>query len=160
MIPWVRRAEVRRLWPDRIEVRLEEHVPLARWGRREEGRLVNVHGELFTAPSQAELPQLAGPAGTVREVATRYAEFRELLAPLSLEPRQVLLSERRAWQVRLDTGLVLALGRDQGRDTVKERLARFVDVYPSTLAGMTRRLDYVDLRYPNGFALRVGKPPA
>jgi cell division protein FtsQ len=159
-VPWVRRAEVRRVWPDRLEVRLEEHVALARWGRREEGRLVNVHGEPFRAAHGADLPLFSGPAGTEREVAARYAEFRTLLAPLGLEPRQVLLNERRAWQLRTDSGLLLALGRDQAKDGVRERLARFVEVYPKTVAAMNRRLDYVDLRYPNGFALRVGKPPA
>jgi cell division protein FtsQ len=154
-IPWVRRAEVRRLWPDRLEVTLEEHVAIARWGRREEDRLVNRQGELFTARSDADLPLLAGPAGSEREVAGRYAEFRALLAPLGLAPRQVLLSDRRAWQLRLDSGLLVQLGRDAPRDPVHARLARFVEAYPRTLGGMDRRLEYVDLRYPNGFALRV-----
>jgi len=167
-MPWVRRAEVRRRWPDRLDVRLEEHVPLARWGQEAEGRLVNVHGEVFAgrvgAGRDAELPQFAGPAGSQHEVARRYALFRELLAPLSLEPRAVALSQRQSWQVRLSNGLTLQLGRDSEKDPVRERLARFVQVYPRTLGRMSRRLDYVDLRYPNGFALRVpeiqaGEPP-
>ena len=156
---WVRRAEVRRRWPDRLEVRLEEHVPLARWGQEAEGRLVNMHGEVFAgrvgAERDAELPQFAGPAGSEHEVARRHALFRELLAPLSLEPHAVALSQRQSWQVRLSNGLTVQLGRDSEKDPVRERLARFVEVYPRTLGRMSRRLDYVDLRYPNGFALRV-----
>ena len=158
-LPWVRRAEVRRRWPDRLEVRLEEHVALARWGQRPEGRLVNIHGELFAgrvgAERDAELPQFAGPAGSEQEVARRYALFRELLAPLSLEPHTVALSQRQSWQLRLSNGIMVQLGRDSEKDPVRERLARFVEVYPRTLGRLSRRLDYVDLRYPNGFALRV-----
>lgn len=154
-VPWVRRAVVRRAWPDRLDVRLEEQVELARWGRREDLRLVNIYGELFNAVSDRDLPLFAGPAGSEAEVARAYAEFATLLRPLGLEPRQVLLSERRAWQVKLDTGLVLQLGRNLGKDGVKERLARFVAVYPRTLGVMKRRLEYVDLRYPGGFVLRV-----
>ena len=158
-VPWVRQAEVRRRWPDRLDVRLEEHVPLARWGQEAEGRLVNIHGEVFAggvgAGRDAELPRFAGPAGSEHEVVRRYALFRELLAPLSLEPRAVALSQRQSWQLRLSNGLTVQLGRDSDKNPVRERLARFVEVYPRTLGRMSRRLDYVDLRYPNGFALRV-----
>ena len=158
-LPWVRRAEVRRRWPDRLEVRLEEHVALARWGKEAEGQLVNSYGELFAGRIEAQrgagLPQFAGPAGTHQEVARRYALFRDLLAPLSLEPRAVALSQRLSWQLRLSNGLAVQLGRDSERDSVRERLARFVEVYPRTLGRLSRRFDYVDLRYPNGFALRV-----
>jgi cell division protein FtsQ len=154
-MPWVRRAEVRRRWPDRLDVRLEEHVPLARWGQEAEGRMVNMHGEVFAGRVDAELPQFAGPAGSEHEVARRYALFRETLAPLSLEPRTVALSQRQSWQIRLSNGLIVQLGRDSEKDPVHARLARFVEVYPRTLGRMSRRLDYADLRYPNGFALRV-----
>ena len=53
-LPWVRRAEVRRRWPDRLEVRLEEHVALARWGKEAEGQLVNSYGELFAGRIEAQ----------------------------------------------------------------------------------------------------------
>ena len=167
-MPWVRRAEVRRRWPDRLDVRLEEHVPLARWGQEAEGRLVNIHGEVYAgrvgAARNAGLPQFAGPAGSELDVARRYAVFRELLAPLSLEPHAVALSQRQSWQISLSNGLIVQLGRDSEKDPVRERLARFVEVYPRTLGRTSRRLDYVDLRYPNGFALRLpeiahGEPP-
>ena len=158
-MPWVRRAEVRRRWPDRLEVRLEEQAALARWGQEAEGQLVNRYGELFAgrvgAERDAELPQFGGPAGSEQEVARRYALFRELLAPLSLEPHTVALSQRQSWQLRLSNGIMVQLGRDSEKDPVRERLARFVEVYPRTLGRLSRRLDYVDLRYPGGFALRV-----
>lgn len=154
-IPWVYRAEVRRLWPDRLVVNLEEQFAVARWGRREDALLVNVHGELFKAASEVDLPLFAGPSGSEREVARRYVEFRALLAPLGFEPREVLLSERFAWQVRIANGPTLQLGRDLAKDPVRERLARFAQAYPRTLGRLSRRLEYVDLRYPDGFALRI-----
>ena len=157
-LPWVRKVEVRRLWPDRIQVAIEEHVPLARWGADTRAmRLVNTYGEVFAGElSDADrLPQFAGPLGSAQEVTRRYGAFRQALAPLKLEPRQVLLSPRYAWQLRLSNGLTLELGRDQLKEPVLERLSRFVAFYAQTLGRLKRRLDYVDLRYPNGFALRV-----
>jgi cell division protein FtsQ len=157
-LPWVRKVEVRRLWPDRIEVAIEEHAALARWGRDAQAkRLVNTYGEVFEGelPDAMRLPQFAGPGGSAEELTRRYGAFRQALAPLGLEPRQVLLSPRYAWQIRLSNGLTLELGRDQLKEPVLERLSRFVAFYAQTLGGLNRRLDYVDLRYPNGFALRV-----
>lgn len=169
-VPWVRRAEVRRVWPDRLVVRMEEHVPLARWGQPGENRMVNGYGEVFTAPpgdrgaEVAALPLLSGPSGTASEVARRYAAFARAVAPLALRPEAVMLSPRYSWQLKLSNGLVVQLGRDamdRGADRsaqengVDARLARFVSVYPRTLTPLGRRLDYVDLRYSNGFALRV-----
>lgn len=157
-LPWVRRAEVRRLWPDRLQVAIEEHTPLARWGTdAHAGRLVNVQGEVFEGelPDSDRLPQFAGPGGSAPELTRRYVAFRQMFAPLALEPRQLFLSPRYAWQVRLSNGLTLELGRDQLKEPVQERLSRFVAFYPQTVGSLKRRLDYVDLRYPNGFALRV-----
>ena len=149
-LPWVRRAAVRRVWPDRLEVSLEEHVALARWG---EDALVDTYGERFAARTEQALPLFVGPAGTEHEVASRYARFARLVAPLGAPIERVVLTPRFAWQLRLADGLNLMLGRDA--DLAESRLQRFVAVYDQTLKGMSRRHDYVDLRYPNGFAVRV-----
>jgi cell division protein FtsQ len=155
-LPWVRRVEVRRAWPDRLAVRIEEHTALARWP---DERLVNTHGELFVGSAVPGLPLLGGPAGSEREVTERYRVFSALLAPIGGRPSQVLLTARQAWQVRVTLpdrpALTLDLGRDQPRHPVNDRLARFVAVYPSTVGRLAASLDHVDLRYPNGFALRV-----
>ncbi len=158
-IPWVRRAEVRRHWPDRLDVRLEEHVALARWGQEPDGRLVDTYGDVFSGHSDAALPILAGPAGSEHEIARRYAQFRALLAPLDLEPSAVTLSQRGSWQLRLSNGLAVQLGRDSEKDPAQERFARFVDLYPQTLGRLGRQFEYVDLRYRSGFALRVPELP-
>jgi cell division protein FtsQ len=151
-LPWVRGVRVRRAWPDRLEVTIEEHVPLAHWG---EDALVNSFGERFEARSDARLPQLVGPEGTASEVARRFLRFAEILAPLGLKVKQVELTPRFAWRLALESGLQIELGRDVGTHLAEGRLARFATAYPQTLAKVQQRHDYVDLRYPNGFALRV-----
>ncbi len=165
-VAWVRHVDVRRIWPDRIEVRVEEHVAFARWG---DTGLVNTFGEPFSADlgqaEEARLPLFAGPAGTEGELARRYRRFVELLAPLGETAGRVvtavILTPRFAWQLRTADGLNLELGRD-GAEPVEQKLARFVAAYPDSLGRLPRRAAsgaepqrYVDLRYPNGFALRV-----
>ena len=154
-VPWVRRVSVRRVWPDRIEIRLEEHVAFALWG---DSGFVNTFGEGFGAPmdeaAQMKLPLLAGPAGTEAEVARRYLKFAERVAPIGETVQRVVLTPRYAWQVRLAGGLQMELGRD-GSEAVEQRLERFVEAYPQSIGRLGRQYDHVDLRYPNGFALRV-----
>jgi cell division protein FtsQ len=162
-VAWVRRVDLRRIWPDRLEATLEEHVAFARWGG---GGLVNTHGEPFAAQlsdaGEKPLPLLAGPSGSESETARRYRSFAELLAPLGVVPERVVLTPRYAWQLRVSseqTGVLnLELGRD-GAETVEQRLTRFVAAYPESLGRLPRRAaseqGHVDLRYPNGFALRV-----
>ena len=155
-VGWVRRVDARRVWPDRIEVRLEEHVAFARWG---DSGFVNTFGEPFAGEMDAvelhALPLFAGPVGTEGELARRYRRFSELLAPLGEKPERVVLTPRHAWQLRLGTGLQLELGRD-GPEPVEQRLERFVVAFPASLGQLGRtRYERVDLRYPNGFALRV-----
>ena len=149
-LPWVRRVGVRRVWPDALEISVEEHVALARWG---DDRLVNIQGETFSAKSGEALPSFIAPGGTAAEVTRRYRRFSEIIAPLGTGVERVVLTPRHAWQLRLGNGLHLMLGRDA--DTAEARLVEFIKAYPSTVARVGRKHEYVDLRYPNGFAVRL-----
>jgi cell division protein FtsQ len=169
-VAWVRNVDLRRVWPDRIEVKLEEHVAFARWGQvagdLQSRGLVNTFGEPFSAPiddgSAQKLPLFDGPAGSEGEVARRYRSFADLVAPLGESPERVVLTPRYAWLLRLGGAqngvLNLELGRD-GAEAVEQRLARFVAAYSESLGHLPRPAAadgaFVDLRYPNGFALRV-----
>jgi cell division protein FtsQ len=147
-LPWVRNASLRRIWPDRLEVTLEEHVPFARWG---EAALVNHHGEVFNAAYDGALPLLVGPGDSAKEMAIQYEYFRRTLAAIGKVPQQVHLTPRRAWQIALQDGTTLELGREH----LEARLGRFVAAYRSTLEPLARKVDVVDLRYVNGFAVKV-----
>ena len=161
-LPWVREARVARRWPDTLEVSLVEHVPLARWN---DDALVSDAGEVFVAAVADKLPRLTGPEEAVTEVVDAYRRYQATLAPLGVHIDELRLSPRRAWRMRLDNGTQLALGRAE----TDARLARFVALYPRLFGtaaadgGTTSVLPAaVDLRYPDGFALRMpdGRVPA
>jgi len=151
-LPWVRRASLRRQWPDRLYVQIEEHVAIGRW---RDIALVNTEGEVFEAATNERLPVFVAPDGTSSEVAQRYQQFRLALAALGRKPVQVRLSDRRAWEITLDDGDVLELGRED----VDERLQRYVSAYQNSIGRMPARAYRVDLRYPNGFAVRARELP-
>ena len=152
-VPWVKSVALRRQWPDRLEITIAEHQPLARWN---DAGLVDTEGEVFSADFDGELPQFTGPDGSSGEIAQRFREFGELLRPRSLAIAELRLSPRGGWQLRTAGGAALAI--ELGRSAPAERLSRFVLYQARTVGAFARagtRVDYVDLRYRNGFAVRV-----
>jgi cell division protein FtsQ len=149
-LPWARNVSVRRRWPGTLSVVIEEHQALARWGNI---ALVNTHGELFHAASDAELPVFFGPGNGVMEVTKSYGDFSKILNQADIKIAQVTLSPRRAWEIKTDKNMLIALGRTD----MDLRLNKFSAAYKSTLSQLNVGIKYADLRYPNGFAVR--KPP-
>lgn len=168
-VPWVRHAQVRRVWPDALRIQIEEQQPLAFWN---ENQMINTWGESFSAnqgelADDARLPQLNGPDSSERLVVQRYAEIARWFAPLNLSVHEVTLSPRYAWEVKLSDGVRLSLGRDPAADVADPhgrsgalpfaaRIERFVQAWPT----LTERLDgraisSADLRYSNGFAITL-----
>lgn len=154
-LPWVRKADVRRRWPDALELRIEEHEAVAYWTVSESGdaRLVNRQGEVFVAASNADMPQFDGPQGSAARLLARYAEFSTLLQPLGLRLVGLALSAREAWQLQLDNGMTVVLGREQEKSPLAERLKRFTAVWPGVQQEIDIDIKIADLRYPGGFAL-------
>lgn len=151
-IPWARDASVRRRFPDGIEVSFETYQPLARWA---EGGLVSTRGEVFVAEHAGFLPLFRGPTATSPQMAEAYPAIATALKPLAAALVELRLSARGAWQVVLDSGLTLELGR---QDMVP-RIERFAAAYPRLPAGSLEG-KVADLRYTNGFAMANAARPA
>lgn len=151
-LPWVESAQVRKRWPDVLEVNIVEHRPFARWGS---ARLLSIDGALFPVPRNVDasaLPQLGGPDGQVKEVVALYNESTQLFAPMGIGVDALVMDARGSWSLKLANGLDVVIGRADARP----RLLRFSRLLPRLL-GDTRLLQRVDLRYTNGFALTWGE---
>ena len=148
-LDWIDQARIARRWPSRLSITVTEQVPAAIWGER---GLLNTRGELFISEARhvpAELPRLSGPAGSSDEVARRYLEVREQLIPAGLDLRSVHLDARGSWLMTLGNGIEVRLGR---RDVAK-RTELFLDVVADIITGRAADINYVDMRYGNGFTI-------
>lgn len=154
-LPWVRRAAVRRHWPDVIELTIEEHDPVAIWPAADgESRLVNRQGEIFAGVLERSLPRLSAADDAAKAVLIRYGELAPIVGEAGRHLVDLELSNRGAWRARLDDGQELALGRDRQGDLVTARVKRYVALISSLREQLATLPRSVDLRYPNGFAVR------
>ena len=158
-VPWVRRAVVRRVWPDRLAVRLEEHRAVALWvGEDGVERLVNSFGEVFDANvgdvEEDNLPVLSGPEGSAPQMLTLVQRLAPTLAPLNVEVQRVQLSGRGSWRLELDSGATLELGRGSAAD-LQARTERFVRTVATVTTRWQAPLEYADLRHTDGYAVRL-----
>ena len=153
-LPWVADAEVSRIWPDQLQVIIQEQLPVARWGS---DALLSTQGYLFTAVEMNDyqhLPQLSGPAQTQVRVMQQYLTFSQALRPLGYSIQQLEMRERGSWFITTQTGLQLLFGRDH----LVEKIRRFAVVYENELKEHIDKIERVDLRYANGLAVAWRTP--
>jgi len=157
-IAWVKRASIRKEWPDLLRVFVVEQQPLAHWNpHRRERALVNTEAQVFeadTAVLTQPLPRLQGPETAVVETVQQYRSVQELLQLNGHQVSELRFSERFAVDVVLQSGVELRLGRE----ALLERVQRFIDLYPQLSSHRQQPIDYVDLRYDTGVAVSWREP--
>ncbi len=162
-VPWVREATVRREFPNRLKVVLQEHRPAAYWGSEGDTTLVNTFGEVFEAnpgdidQDHEHLPRLSGPQDQSAQVLALYRQLEPLFEPLELQIESLSLSSRGSWQVQLDSGATVELGRGTA-DEVLVRARRFTDTVTQVASRYGRKPEAVlaaDLRHADGYAIRL-----
>jgi cell division protein FtsQ len=155
-VPWVDHARVQRRFPNSLHVTVVEETAAARWG---ESGLLNTRGELFVREAThvpAELPRLSGPEGTEALVAQRYLSTSGRMLEGGMRIAALRLDERGAWEMDLDSGVTVRLGRRN----VDERLDRFIRTASQVISHRLNDITYVDMRYSNGFAIGWRGPQA
>lgn len=148
-LPWIDQVSLRRNWQNRmIMATVVEHQPFARWG---ETALISQQGKVFNAVMDGVLPLLAGPADTARRVFEEYKSLSQVLKQADLQIASLTLSERFSWQLITSSGMTVEIG--SAKNAI-QNLRRFVAVYRQSAGEWHGKIDYVDLRYKEGFAIK------
>jgi len=158
-VPWVRQATLRRIWPDRLAVRLAEHRPVALWqGGDGNERLVNEFGEVFEANvgdvEDDGLASFSGPDGSSAQMLAMYRRLAPLFAAMGLDVQSLQLSGRGSWRAELDSGANVDLGRGSA-DELAARTERFLLTLSQVTGRYERELEHADLRHADGYAVRL-----
>jgi len=148
-LPWIAEVSFRRVWPDQLIINVTEQRAIARWG----DELVNEKGQLFQPELTGipkNLPFLSGPVDSLKEILKKYHQFSEASSTLGVTITALRLSKRHAWQLLLNGHINVMLGRDN----VNQRFKRFINLYPRVVGVREKDVTRVDLRYPNGLAIK------
>ncbi len=146
--PWVHEVSVKRVWPDRLSVNIQEQVAVARWG--DQG-LLNMGAGIFKPEPDTypeSLPLISGPFDSHKGVLATYQQLQQIL-PKGLMIAELSLSDRRSWEVKLNNGYLIRLGKHD----IERRLERFIRYFPGVTQNLVERIQYIDLRYTNGFSI-------
>ena len=162
-MPWVRHANVRRVWPNGLIVSIEEQKPFGTWGGVDSHVLINNHGEIFAGRvseinNDVVLVDFRGPDDSGPEVMSLYEKANNWFKPWGAEVVSLALTERYAWHIKLSNGMKVEFGRDEessDKTLTEERVARLFKYWPQVQEKWTNRVDAVDLRYANGFAVHL-----
>ncbi len=149
-LPWVKNVYVQKIWPDKVNIVLEEKRALSRWNN---AGLLSVDGELFSPPLNSYpqgLPQFIAEPGQQLALLDYFANINRLLHSLHVKITQLELTPYFAWRLTLENGIVLQLGYKHSLT----RLEQFVKVYPKIVGARAKDVAYIDLRYPNGIAVK------
>jgi cell division protein FtsQ len=162
-MPWVRHANVRRVWPNGLIVSIEEQKPFGTWGGADSRALMNTHGEIFAGRvsevgDDVHLVDFYGPEDSGQEVMSLYEKANNWFKPWGAEVTSLALTERYAWHIKLSNGMKVEFGRDEessDKTLTEERVARLFKYWPQVQEKWSNRIDAVDLRYANGFAVHL-----
>ncbi|SFU01662.1 cell division protein FtsQ/DivIB [Pseudomonas marincola] len=153
-MPWIASAQVRRVWPDQVQIKLEEQLPIARWG---DAALLNNQGQSFAPQELANyqhLPQLYGPQRAQQKVMQQYQVLSQMLRPIGFTVARLELRDRGSWFLTTGQGIEMLLGRDHLIDKIR----RFMTIYDKKLSDQIENIARIDLRYSNGLAVAWREP--
>lgn len=160
-LPWIHNAIVKRVFPNQIEIYLQEHKPVAIWGMRDDLKMVNADGVIFDSSMDDDeyekLPQFIGPEGQSGLMLSVYLKLNTILRPLKVKLVKIELSSRGSWTAMLDSGAQLELGRGS-IDIITERIKQFTETLGIVVSNFNKNvtaLQYADLRHANGYALKM-----
>jgi cell division protein FtsQ len=150
-LPWVERVNIQRQWPDKLIIAITEQKPGAHWDKTE---LLSIQGKIFSPKSLPaalkDLPWLYGPDNNAPDIWSNYQDMSTVIAPLGLKIVAINMSPSEAWEIELNNGMPIVLGKDE----VLTRLKRFVKIYPKIFDNNHNAVEYIDLRYNNGLAVK------
>lgn len=167
-MPWVRHANVRRVWPNGLVISIEEQKPFGTWSGTQSNQLMNTHGELFTGRvsevgDSMTLIDFDGPEDSSQEVMRLYQKANAWFKAWDTDVKSLSLSERYAWHVKLSNGMKIEFGREEensDKTLTEDRIARLFKYWPQVQEKWANEVDAIDLRYANGFAVHVASAAA
>lgn len=149
--PWVRSVKIDRIAPATVRLEITEYEAVARWVREgEPAGLIASDGTVFQAAMTNKLPELDGEFSDLPAMLEQYKLFESRLKPLRLDIKQLQYKPHGSWVAMLSNGIEVRLGKDN----VHARMMRFVDLWPRQFAAQAAHIDYVDMRYSHGAAMK------
>ena len=149
-VNWVKSVSLERQWPDQINILIEEEDIIGWWNK---DSIINSKGNLFSLDEQSlpgGLIEFYGPNGQQAIVYEKYLLFAEELSTRGILIEKVTLDFKGSWIVTIRPNIALRLGKEN----IGERFDRFLMIWDESLLDNLAVIEYIDLRYTEGFSVK------
>ena len=184
-LSWPGEVSVRKVWPDTIVVRVARRTVVARWA---DAGYLTPAGEIVSTPNgPLDVPAFDCALSSPREAMEVYRYLQGMAADAGLAIERVSENEIGEWKFAFTepgtrfagappgnrpgdevtatgaeaTGALPGAGGPTvmlGADSLRERMQRFLVAWSRFLGDRAAAVDYVDLRYGSGMAVRWREP--
>ncbi|MWP62288.1 FtsQ-type POTRA domain-containing protein [Gilliamella sp. Pas-s25] len=169
--PWVKQTSIRKQWPDRLIVYVEEYKPVLYWN---DLFLLDKNGNVFSVPldriATLQLPRLYGPEGKAKPALEVYYKLDNLSKKLAnnqlaLHIKAAITDERNAWQLMVEQCISGTCFENRemklllGSENIEQRYQQFIKLFPEIQSRVpeSERITVADLRYENGISVQKEK---
>ena len=165
---WVSDVVVRRIWPNKMLVRVKENKLVAVFNKQtfvtEDGQLTRIplsEKSKIESNGDCRLLELEGPMTAIPLMMKHAQLFGNSLSEIGLNLKTLRLTEQYSWEVETVSNLLLRFGVNYSDSPISLRLKNFVRAFPKLKENFTNnlpannRIKHVDLRYAQGFAVKT-----
>lgn len=152
-LPWVNSVKINRVWPDSVEILLDENKAFAIWNNT---HLITANGSIFSPPAKMDisgLPMIEGSDELKEEIIKKFNTIQNILRPTNNEIASLSFSNINEWNVTLKNNVILKLGSVG----IEDRLKKLISKYDKIIGEKIVNIKSIDLRYINGFAIDWNK---
>lgn len=146
--PWVKNVSVKRIWPNQLNVTVQEKKAVARWDKE---HLLSSQAVIFKANSEGflNLPKINGYSKQTVDLLQRYHKMQQQFSSLGLFIDELTEDRKGALRLLFNNTLLVNMGSEDNEMKIRHLLA----VYTDQIKPRAEQIKQIDFRYSNGFAI-------
>ena len=148
-VPWVKSADIRRVYPGEIKIYIEEHIPIAIWNN--ESYMNNIGDIFFVNDIKKNLPIISSNQSGNKIMFEYFSLLLKYISDenFDIKIKKIEENDIRSLSAYLSSGIIVKFGSKD----IRGKILTFIKVYKTLNTSDLEKIRYIDMRYSNGFSI-------